>query len=92
MKASSNPPSNAHQHLDHLFSCENSKPIQEWIMSAHAPSALIENIEDMNRSLVDDLVTLSSVVRPAASFVFCGWVCHDVSLSNMTVLFDHIFF
>ena len=64
--------------LDHIFSCEIDRPLQDWILSAHSPKILVADVEEMDKALVFDLRSKASVMRPKASNVFCGWVCHSV--------------
>lgn len=67
--------------VKHKFSCELSRPLQSWILSAHDPDILVSNVDDMDKQLVHDVKSSSAVVRPRVTGVFCGWVCHSVLLS-----------
>ena len=64
--------------LDHIFSCEIDHPLQDWILSAHGPKVLVPDMDEMDKVLVFDVRSKASVVRPKASNIFCGWVCHTV--------------
>ena len=70
--------SGAHQPVQHMFSCELSRPLQDWILSAHSPTVLVPDICTMDKKLVYDVKTSQHVVKPDVRAVFCGWVCHNV--------------
>ena len=67
--------------IDHLFSCENSKGIQTWILKSHSPQVLVADIKDVAESLtVLDEKTQKFVRLPDPTALMAGWVCHDTML------------
>lgn len=63
--------------IDHVFSCELAPMIQKWIKLAHTPGVLVSDISEMQRPLVQDVLTGKLVARPFATVAYCGWVCHQ---------------
>ena len=81
MQASSDPllaPEPFDDCLKHIYSCEISPPLQEWILGGHSPGVLVADLDEMQKSPVFDIKSSASVMRPKATNVFCGWVCHSV--------------
>eukprot|EP00435_Cladocopium_sp_Y103_P055392 s1427_g18.t1 len=70
-----------HSAVKHVFSCELSVPIQQYIQSYHSPQFLFENIDDMKSPMVRDIPSQSYIARPGCTAVFCGWVCHQATLA-----------
>lgn len=66
--------------INHVFSCELAPVIQKWIKLAHTPGVLVADIGDMQKPLVQDILTGKLVARPFATVAYCGWVCHQAYL------------
>lgn len=66
--------------IDHLYSCENNAIFQSWITQTQEPQILVNDIAEMENSVLTDVITGMAAARPIANAVFCGWVCHDTFL------------
>lgn len=67
--------------IAHLFSCDNSKPMQTWIQKSQSPGILWGDIQEAaNSNLVFDEISKTFVGLPSPTALMAGWVCHDAKL------------
>ena len=63
--------------VSHQFSCELNKQIQKFILASHNPAMLVQNINEMSSSMVEDVKTNQFKPVPHVTIAFCGWMCVD---------------
>lgn len=67
--------------IDHLFSCDNARSMQNWILKSHSPGLLVADIKDVAESMtVLDEKTKNILPLPYPTALMAGWVCHDTML------------
>eukprot|EP00435_Cladocopium_sp_Y103_P047249 s1039_g13.t2 len=60
--------------IAHLFSCDNSKPMQTWIQKSQSPGILWGDIQDAAKSnLVFDEISKTFVGLPSPTALMAGW-------------------
>ena len=63
--------------VSHQFSCELNKQMQKFILASHNPAMLVQNINEMSSSMVEDVKTNQFKPVPHVTIAFCGWMCVD---------------
>lgn len=74
--------------VSHQFSCELNKQMQKLILASHNPAMLVQNINEMSSSMVEDIKTNQFKPVPHVTIAFCGWMCVDACFGCIELNFS----